>query len=101
MQKILLLGDEAIAQGAIDGGISGFYAYPGTPSTEIMEYAQHSKEVKEKNIPCRWSANEKTAVESAIGMSYAGKRAMVQMKHVGVNVAADAFMNAAITGVNG
>lgn len=101
MQKILLLGDEAIAQGAIDGGISGFYAYPGTPSTEIMEYAQHSKEVKEKNIHCTWSANEKTAVEAAIGMSYAGKRAMVQMKHVGLNVAADAFMNAAITGVNG
>lgn len=101
MQKLLLLGDEAIAQGAIDGGISGFYAYPGTPSTEIMEYAQHSKEVKEKNIPCLWSANEKTAVESAIGMSYAGKRTMVQMKHVGVNVAADAVMNAAITGVNG
>ncbi|MDR2010113.1 MAG: indolepyruvate ferredoxin oxidoreductase [Bacteroidales bacterium] len=101
MQKLLLLGDEAIAQGAIDGGISGFYAYPGTPSTEIMEYAQHSKEVADKGIQCTWSANEKTAVESAIGMSYAGKRAMAQMKHVGVNVAADAFVNAAVTGVNG
>ncbi|HOK38753.1 MAG TPA: indolepyruvate ferredoxin oxidoreductase subunit alpha [Bacteroidales bacterium] len=101
MQKLLLLGDEAIAQGAIDGGISGFYAYPGTPSTEIMEYAQHSKEVKEKGIHAIWSANEKTATESAIGMSYAGKRAMAQMKHVGLNVAADAFINASITGVNG
>lgn len=101
MQKLLLLGDEAIAQGAIDGGISGFYAYPGTPSTEIMEYAQGSKEVKEKGIHCTWSANEKTAMESAIGMSYTGKRAMVQMKHVGVNVAADPFLNASITGVNG
>lgn len=101
MQKLLLLGDEAIAQGAIDGGISGFYAYPGTPSTEIMEYAQHSKEVKDKNINCTWSANEKTAMESAIGMSYAGKRAMAQMKHVGLNVAADAFVNSSITGVNG
>ncbi len=101
MQKLLLLGDEAIAQGAIDGGISGFYAYPGTPSTEIMEYAQRSKEVKENNIHCIWSANEKTAMESAIGMSYAGKRAMVQMKHVGLNVAADAFVNSSITGVNG
>lgn len=101
MQKLLLLGDEAIAQGAIDGGISGFYAYPGTPSTEIMEYAQHSKEVKEKGIHCHWSANEKTAMEAAIGMSYAGKRAMAQMKHVGLNVAADAFVNASITGVNG
>lgn len=101
MQKLLLLGDEAIAQGAIDGGISGFYAYPGTPSTEIMEYVQHSKEAKGKNIHCVWSANEKTSMESALGMSYAGKRTMVQMKHVGLNVAADAFVNAAITGVNG
>lgn len=101
MQKLLLLGDDAIAQGAIDGGISGFYAYPGTPSTEIMEYAQHSKDVKERGIPCVWSANEKTAMEAAVGMSYAGKRAMVQMKHVGMNVAADAFLNACITGVNG
>jgi indolepyruvate ferredoxin oxidoreductase alpha subunit len=101
MQKLLLLGDEAIAQGAIDGGISGFYAYPGTPSTEIMEYVQHSKEAAQKGIHCTWSANEKTAMESAIGMSYAGKRAMAQMKHVGLNVAADAFVNAAVTGVNG
>lgn len=101
MQKLLLLGDEAIAQGAIDGGISGFYAYPGTPSTEIMEYAQRSKEVAQKGIHHNWSTNEKTAMESAIGMSYAGKRVMVSMKHVGLNVAADAFVNAAITGVNG
>lgn len=101
MQKLLLLGDEAIAQGAIDAGMSGCYAYPGTPSTEIMEYVQHSKEAAEKNIQRRWSSNEKTAVESAIGMSYAGKRAMACMKHVGLNVAADAFMNSAITGANG
>jgi len=101
MQKQVLLGDEAIAQGAIDGGVSGFYAYPGTPSTEIMEFVQASKEAASKGIHCIWSANEKTAVESAIGMSYAGKRSMAQMKHVGVNVAADAFINASITGVNG
>ncbi|HRW22320.1 MAG TPA: indolepyruvate ferredoxin oxidoreductase, partial [Bacteroidales bacterium] len=101
MQKLVLLGDEAIAQGAIDGGISGFYAYPGTPSTEVMEYAQRSKEAQQKGIKNTWSANEKTAMESALGMSYAGKRAMVQMKHVGLNVAADAFVNASITGVNG
>ncbi|NLA24754.1 MAG: indolepyruvate ferredoxin oxidoreductase subunit alpha, partial [Bacteroidales bacterium] len=92
---------EAIAQGAIDGGISGFYAYPGTPSTEIMEYAQASKEAAEKGIHRTWSANEKTAMEAALGMSYSGKRAMVQMKHVGMNVAADAFINSTITGVNG
>lgn len=101
MQKLLLLGDEAIAQGAIDAGISGIYAYPGTPSTEITEYVQRSKEAKEKNIRSEWSANEKTAMESAIGMSYAGKRAMVCMKHVGLNVAADGFVNSAITGANG
>ncbi len=101
MQKLLLLGDEAIAQGAMDAGISGIYAYPGTPSTEIAEYIQGSKQAKEKKIRSLWSANEKTAMESAIGMSYAGKRALVCMKHVGLNVAADAFMNSAITGVNG
>ena len=101
MQKLLLLGDEAIAQGAIDAGLSGIYAYPGTPSTEITEYVQRSKEAKEKMIRSDWSANEKTAMESALGMSYAGKRAMVCMKHVGLNVAADAFVNSAITGANG
>jgi len=101
MQKLLLLGDEAIAQGALDGGMSGIYAYPGTPSTEITEYVQKNKYAKENNIHSDWSANEKTAMESALGMSYAGKRAMVCMKHVGLNVAADAFMNSAITGVNG
>lgn len=101
MQKLLLLGDEAIAQGAIDAGLSGVYAYPGTPSTEITEYIQASKEAKERNIRSNWSANEKTAMESAIGMSYAGKKALVCMKHVGLNVAADAFVNAAITGANG
>lgn len=101
MQKLLLLGDEAIAQGAIDAGLSGIYAYPGTPSTEIMEYVQASKEARSNKIRALWSANEKTAMESALGMSYAGKRAMVCMKHVGLNVAADAFVNSAITGANG
>src|SRR5690554_5313910 len=99
MDKLLLLGDEAIAQGAIDAGLSGVYAYPGTPSTEIMEYVQASKQAAELNIRRKWSANEKTAMESAIGMSYAGKRAMVCFKHVGLNVAADPFLNTSITGV--
>ena len=117
--KHLLLGDEAIAQGAIDAGLSGVYAYPGTPSTEITEYIQlsekrralsaslengadsaYSLECKDK-IFCQWATNEKTAMEGALGMSYMGKRALVCMKHVGMNVCADAFMNAAITGVNG
>jgi len=101
MQKNLLLGVEAIGQGAIDGGISGVYAYPGTPSTEITLYIQANELTKEKGIRSKWSANEKTAYEAALGMSYAGKRTMVCMKHVGLNVAADAFMNSAITGVNG
>jgi indolepyruvate ferredoxin oxidoreductase, alpha subunit len=101
MQKLLLLGDEAIAQGAMDAGISGIYAYPGTPSTEITEYVQNLNRATKHNIHSNWSANEKTAMESALGMSYAGKRSMVCMKHVGLNVAADPFMNSAITGVNG
>lgn len=101
MEKMLLLGDEAIAQAAIDAGMSGIYAYPGTPSTEIMEYVQASAEAKSRKIRSLWSANEKTAMETALGMSYAGKRTMVCMKHVGLNVAADAFINAAITGANG
>lgn len=101
MRKIPLLGDEAIARGAIDAGISGAYAYPGTPSTEILEYILHSKEAKEEKIHCNWAANEKTAMETALGISYAGKRAIVCMKHVGLNVAADPFMNSAITEANG
>jgi indolepyruvate ferredoxin oxidoreductase alpha subunit len=101
MLKSLLLGDEVIAQGAMDAGLSGIYAYPGTPSTEIMEYVQASSEAVERKIHCRWSANEKTAMEAALGMSYCGKRAMVCMKHVGMNVAADAFINSAVTGING
>ena len=99
--KHLLLGDEAIAQGAIDAGLSGVYAYPGTPSTEITEYIQLQEKRDTKGIFCQWATNEKTAMEGALGMSYMGKRALVCMKHVGMNVCADAFMNAAITGVNG
>jgi indolepyruvate ferredoxin oxidoreductase alpha subunit len=101
MKEFVLLGDEAIGQGALDAGLSGVYAYPGTPSTEITEYIQKSKEAKERNVHAQWSANEKTAMESGLGMSYAGKRALVCMKHVGLNVAADAFINAGMTGVNG
>ncbi len=101
MEKQLLLGDEALAQGALDAGMSGIYAYPGTPSTEITEFVQKNKYAKEKKIHSEWSANEKTAMESCIGMSYAGKRTMCCMKHVGLNVAADPFVNSALTGANG
>lgn len=99
--KKLLLGDEAIALGAIHAGLSGVYAYPGTPSTEITEFIQGHPLTKERGIHSRWCSNEKTAMEAALGMSYAGKRALVCMKHVGMNVCADAFVNSAITGVNG
>ncbi len=101
MKEFVLLGDEAIGQGALDAGLSGVYAYPGTPSTEITEFIQKSKEARERKVHAQWSANEKTAMEAGLGMSYAGKRAMVCMKHVGLNVAADAFINAGMTGVNG
>ncbi|MBQ0045211.1 MAG: indolepyruvate ferredoxin oxidoreductase [Bacteroidales bacterium] len=101
MGKKLLLGDEAVAIGAIYAGLSGVYAYPGTPSTEITEFIQNNPLAKERGIHSRWCTNEKTAMEAALGMSYAGKRALVCMKHVGMNVCADAFVNSAITGVNG
>lgn len=97
----IVLGDEAIAQGALDAGVSGVYAYPGTPSTEITEYIIRKKEKESLPIHAHWSANEKTAMEAALGMSYAGKRAMAVMKHVGLNVAMDCFMNMAISGING
>ena len=101
MEKRLLLGEEAIALGAIHAGLSGVYAYPGTPSTEITEFIQNDPIARQRGIHSRWCTNEKTAMEAALGMSYAGKRALVCMKHVGMNVCADAFINSAITGVQG
>lgn len=100
-EKQLLLGDEAVALGAVHAGLSGVYAYPGTPSTEITEFIQTCPLAAERKIHSNWSSNEKTAMEAALGMSYMGKRAMVCMKHVGMNVAADAFVNSAMTGTNG
>ncbi|MDR1407665.1 MAG: indolepyruvate ferredoxin oxidoreductase subunit alpha [Tannerella sp.] len=101
MEKQLFLGDEAIARAAIDAGLSGVYSYPGTPSTEITEYIQQSPAARERGIRSRWCTNEKTAMEAALGMSYAGRRALCCMKHVGLNVAADCFMNAAMSGIHG
>ena len=100
-RKQLLLGDEAFALGALNAGLSGAYAYPGTPSTEILEYIQMHPLTKERNIHSHWSSNEKTAVEEALGMSYCGKRSISCMKHVGMNVAADPFVNSGMTGANG
>ena len=96
----IVLGDEALAQGAIDAGISGAYAYPGTPSTEITEYIMKQNKSRDLGIQAHWTANEKTAMEAALGMSYAGKRSIAVMKHVGLNVAMDAFMNMSISGIN-
>jgi len=101
LKKLMLLGDEALAQGAIDAGCSGVFAYPGTPSTEIMEYVQKNADAVARDIHRNWASNEKTALEAAVGMSYAGKRTMSCMKHVGLNVAADPFMNSAFVGANG
>jgi indolepyruvate ferredoxin oxidoreductase alpha subunit len=100
MEYEILLGDEAVALGAIHSGLSGGYSYPGTPASEIMEYLIRASNGG-KNFVASWSVNEKVAFEEALGVSYAGKRALVSMKHVGLNVAADPFMNAAITGANG
>lgn len=100
MQDMVLLGDEAIGQAAIDAGISACYGYPGTPSTEILEYIQSV--AKSANQPlASWCANEKTAYEDALGMSLAGKRVLVTMKHVGLNVAADPFVNSALLDIHG
>ena len=101
MEKKLLLGDEAIALGALHAGLSGVYAYPGTPSTEITEFIQLNPLAKERKVHSRWCTNEKTAMEAALGMSFMGKRALVCMKHVGMNVCADPFVNSGMTGVNG
>lgn len=101
MATRLLLGNESLAQGAIDAGLSGAYAYPGTPSTEITAYILRSHQAAMGDICCAWTTNEKTALEAALGMSYGGKRAMASMKHVGLNVAADPFINSAISGSHG
>ena len=97
--KEVLLGGEALALGAVHAGISAAFAYPGTPSTEITEYLIENKQ--KFGIEAEWCSNEKTAYEAALGASFAGKRVLVSMKHVGLNVAMDAFVNSAISGVKG
>ena len=94
--KQLMTGDEAVARGAYEAGVHFASAYPGTPSTEIMENLASYPEIK-----AEWAPNEKVAAEAAIGASIAGGRSMASMKHVGVNVAADPIFTFAYTGVNG
>ncbi len=93
----LLTGNEAVARGAYEAGLVFASAYPGTPSTEILETLAAYKD----SLYCEWAPNEKVALEAAIGASLAGGRALAAMKHVGVNVAADPLFTAAYTGVNG
>jgi indolepyruvate ferredoxin oxidoreductase alpha subunit len=103
-QTAALLGDEAAALGAIHAGLSGAYGYPGTPSTEILEYlieAAGKAAGTEGAFRASWCSNEKTALEAALGASFAGRRAMVTMKHVGLNVAADPFINGSLLGIKG
>jgi indolepyruvate ferredoxin oxidoreductase, alpha subunit len=90
----MLSGDEAVARGAWEAGVAVASAYPGTPSTEILEELAHFP-----NVYAEWAPNEKVAVDVAIGAAYAGKRGMAAMKHVGLNVAADSFMYASMTGM--
>ena len=105
MSARVLLGDEAVALAAVHAGVTAAYAYPGTPSTEILEFLlQHEREAAASGrfAPrARWCANEKTAYEAALGVSLAGRRALVCMKHVGLNVAADPFINSALVAING
>ena len=93
--KTLMLGNEAVARGLYEAGCSFVSSYPGTPSTEITEYA-----AKYPEIYAEWAPNEKVAMEAAFGASLAGKRSFCGMKHVGLNVAADPLFTIAYTGVN-
>ena len=90
----MLSGDEAVARGAWEAGVAVASAYPGTPSTEILEEL-----ARFPTVYAEWAPNEKVAVDVAIGAAYAGKRGLAAMKHVGLNVAADAFMYASMTGM--
>ncbi len=95
--KVLLSGNEAVARGAYEGGCRFAAAYPGTPSTEILENIAKYKDV----IYCEWSTNEKVALEVVTGASFAGARALAAMKHVGLNVAADPFFSLSYIGSTG
>lgn len=98
MAKILMSGNEAVARGVYEAGTSFASAYPGTPSTEILE---NIAEKYGKTVSCEWAPNEKVAMEAAIGACFIGARSFAAMKHVGLNVAADPLMTFAYTGVNG
>ncbi len=93
-------GNEAIATAAIHAGISSAYGYPGTPSTEVIEFL--IKQKTQLGFPhAAWCANEKTAYEQGLGVALVGKRALVSMKHVGLNVAADPFLSSTVVSIHG
>ena len=96
-EKVIMLGNAAIARGAYEAGVKVSAAYPGTPSTEISENLVQYRD----SLYCEWSPNEKVAMEVAIGASMSGVRAMASMKHVGVNVAADPLYTVSYIGANG
>ncbi len=95
-QRRFMSGNEAVARGAWEAGCKVAAAYPGTPSTEILEYASQYRDMYSE-----WSINEKVSLEVAIGASLAGSRAICAMKHVGLNVASDALMTQTLVGVGG
>ncbi|MFN8459119.1 MAG: hypothetical protein U0401_31475 [Anaerolineae bacterium] len=95
MQKVLMSGNEAIARGAWEAGVEIAMAYPGTPSTEILQNI-----TLYEDIHAEWSSNEKVALDTAIGAAYAGKRSLAAMKHVGLNVASEALFYSSYTGIN-
>jgi len=97
MKRVIMSGDEAIARGAWEAGVTVAAAYPGTPSTEILENVSSYRD----DIYCQWANNEKVAAEIAIGASIGGSRALCAFKHVGMNVAADPIFTVGYTGVNG
>ncbi|MCS7131050.1 MAG: indolepyruvate ferredoxin oxidoreductase subunit alpha [Archaeoglobaceae archaeon] len=102
-ERVLLLGNEAIARGAIEAGVDVCAAYPGTPSSEILDTLSEACKMLKGRMEyhVEYSTNEKVAVEVAIGASLAGKRGMACMKHVGVNVASDALLSFAYVGARG
>jgi indolepyruvate ferredoxin oxidoreductase alpha subunit len=95
-KRVLLSGNEAIARGAFESGVKVATAYPGTPSTEILESLRSYK-----GLHTEWSPNEKVALETGMGAAFGGARALVVMKHVGVNVAADPLFTLSYTGLRG
>jgi indolepyruvate ferredoxin oxidoreductase alpha subunit len=101
VQNTLALGVEAVGCAAFDAGIKGAFGYPGTPSTEGFEAVELLIHGAQDGRVAQWAANEKVAYDLALGMSYSGHRTLVTMKHVGLNVAMDAYANSALTGVRG